>query len=505
MNLSAPSNSNELVEAGKRELYTQNPKSAVASLTKAIDLNPTLFEAFYFRALAKQILRQLAQQQGQFEEVLTLQANAFDDVSECIRLNPDYVDAYLLRSDLYIGFNYQFDNAKDDLRMALNLVPNSVTALLKLAQIFLHPFAQDSQEALRLVSRAISIDPSNDSAIRMRFQLHKNLGQRKEAVEDLGLLIAKDPTNATLYCDRAELREQLHECQGALADLDRACQISDEWKMYRGQFHMLHRQFDLAEKDLLQAIETMEPQFRHMPIMRLTAMYVGLRKFDKALKLVNALLELGPETMMSSYYSVRSHILLELGDDGNALADCNRVLTGVEEEARMGSWGSDNLENNLSYKADKAKALIKRGAIYSRKQEKALANKDFDAAFKLISSPHDYESIGRLGETLMSIGNYQASAQMFSDIIKANPNSDKAFFHRGTAYMKTNMSDNAIQDFSECIRLNPQHADALNARAALYDLKGRKDLAAADRKIASDPDLQFHFLPEEFDEWKLFH
>lgn len=500
-------NANELVDAGKQELDNQNPKCAVDSLTKAIELNPTLFEAFYLRALAKQILRQFAHEQRQFDDVLTLQSNAFDDVSECIRLNPNYAEAYLLRSDLYLGFNYQFDKAIDDLRMALDLVPNSVTALLKLAQIHSHPFVgQNFPEALRLVSRAVNIDPANDAAILMRFQLHKNLGQINGAIEDIGLLIAKDPANATLYYDRAELREVLQDCKGAFADLDSACQLSDEWRMFRGQTYMKHRRFDLAEKDLLYAVETAESTWRHFPLMILTAMYAGLQQFDKALDKINTLLELGPDTMINPYLSARSYVYLKLGDSDKALADCNRVLAGVEEEARRFTFGGDNnLDDNITYKTDKARALIKRGAVYWHKQSRVLAQSDFEAAYKLLSPPKDYETLGRLAETLISTGDYQSAVQMFCEIIEANPNSDKALFQRGTAYAKVNMSDRAIQDLSECTRLNPRHFEALNALAELYELKGRRDLAATAQKAASDPGLQVHFLPDDFDEQRLFH
>lgn len=497
MDSSPHSNSAQLVDAGKKEFHDQNFKCAVDTLTKAIELDPSASEAFYFRALAKLNLSGVGYEQRQFGDFIDMRSSALDDLTECIRLNPAHTDAYILRSDLFIGTNYQFPKAIEDLQVVLRLVPNSLPALLKLAAIYQHPMAQDLAQALAFISRAASVDPSNESVINMRLRLNRSLGNTREAIEDLGVLIAKVPTEAKLFVDRSELREQLYDCQGAIADLNSACQISDEWKLVRSQFYILHRQFDLAEKDLFDEAKNGAPNFRHFPHMKLCTIYMGLGQLDKAMQQVNTLLELGPDTMLNSYYSIRAKIYLKLGDAAKALEDCNRVVAMIDEEGAKSSWGVD--------KSMKASALIKRGAIYSHCKDRTSAHNDFDEAYKLISSAQDYESFGKLGETLMSIGNYQGAVGMFSEIIKAVPNSDKAYFRRGTAHTNLGQNDKAIQDFSECIQLNPNHVEALNARAALYEMKGRNDLAAVDRNAVSDPNLQLHVLPDEFDEWKLFH
>lgn len=502
MNFSSNLSPHELVEAGKKELHSQNFQAAHDLLTRAIEQNAAFPDAYYFRAVAKSGLSQQGYQQRQFENVVDMRATAMDDLNECIRLNPEHVDAYLLRSDAHLGFGYNFQNAIGDVQTALNLVPNSVAALLKLAALYSHPMALNRTEALRLVSRATNIDPSNEGAIRLRLNLNTGLGNIKEAIQDLGFLIEKYPTDTKLLLDRYELRDLLYDCKGALADLNSACQVSEEWRLIRGQFYIAHRQFDLAEIDLLAEVKRTEPQFRHFPHMKLAAMYFGLGKFEKALEQVETLLQLGPETMMEPYYSVRAKIYLSSGDTQRALEDCNRVLTSIEEGVAKSPWGT---EGNISYLTDRAKVYMKRGAVYTHMKERALAHSDFDTAYKLIMEAKDYEKLGALGETLMSLGNYQGAVTMFSDVIKAVPNSDKAYFQRGKAHTKLNLSDKAIQDFSDCIRLNLRNVKAINARATLYELQGRNDLAAADRKSVADPNMQLHAQSEAFDEWRLFH
>lgn len=495
-------NAKAILESGKLELSEQNFKCAVDSLTKAIELDGSLFEAFYYRALAKIHIYKLQQEQRQFDGLIELHKSAFDDVSESIRLNPTHLDAYLLRSDLFVGFNMQFDKAIEDLQSALKVAPDSVVALLKLAGIFCHPFSQRHSEALTLVHRAASIDPSNESAVRMKFQLHKGFGQTAEAIEDIGFLIAKEPGKASLYVDRAELHEKLHECDAALADLNSACQISDEWKLLRSEHHMLHRQFDLAEKDLLHRVGIGDSSWHHFPHMKLATLYVGCERYDKALEQLDTLLQLGPESMTTNYFLTRSFIHLRLGNTEQALRDCEEALSLIESEGKNNSWGG--IENNLSYQKDMALALINRGAIWY-KQDRKLAKNDFDGAYRVMSSEKDKGVIGKLGETFLSTGDYQSAERMFSEIIIANPKCERAYWQRGKAYLKQNEMDKAVADFSKCIQLQPNHIHALIARAEVYELQRKDALAALDRKTASEASARTHSLPEEFSEWALFH
>ncbi len=498
-------NGKELFESGMRDYGAQNFEAALESFTKAIEFDANLCEAFYYRALSKTHIYQLGRDQHQFGELIELLKSSLDDVSEAMRLNPAYVDAYLLRSDLFITFNMQFDNAADHLQTVLKMAPNSVPALMKLAGIFSHPFFKRHSEALSLVRRAAAVDPSNETVISMQYQLNRSLGHKKEALVDLAFLIAKNPDNATHYVDRAELLEQLQECETALDNWNHACQISDEWRLLRSEFHMLHQRYELAEKDLLHIAGSGDPHFQHFPHMKLTTLYVGLERFDKALEQVDTLLKLGPATMMTSYFLVRSFIHLRLGNSEMALQDGNQALSRIEEEEVQLSDMFGGIENNLTFQQNKARALINRGAVYWHKEDRKLAVHDFEGAYNVLSSPKVNGAIGKLGETFMSIEDYQSAERIFSEVIMANPESERAYFQRGKALMKLKMFDKAIADLSKCIQLQPNHADALNARAEVYELQHQDALAGADRRIAAEASAQNHSLPEKFNEWALFH
>ncbi|MGH7024811.1 MAG: tetratricopeptide repeat protein [Caulobacteraceae bacterium] len=93
--------------------------------------------------------------------------------------------------------------------------------------------------------------------------------------------------------------------------------------------------------------------------------------------------------------------------------------------------------------------------------------------------------------------NDEASIQACTDLINAKtlPNAKLAlaYYDRGNAYNVLGEQDQAIPDYDEAIRLNPDYPDAYASRAAAYDAKGlyfqsqgQKDQAQAQFRRAID-------------------
>jgi tetratricopeptide (TPR) repeat protein len=72
----------------------------------------------------------------------------------------------------------------------------------------------------------------------------------------------------------------------------------------------------------------------------------------------------------------------------------------------------------------------------------------------------------------------------FSEAIRLDPSFAAAYSSRGAARFYQGDSDLAIADCSEAIRLDPPNAiKAYTLRASVYERKGDKDKAAADRAM----------------------
>jgi tetratricopeptide (TPR) repeat protein len=70
--------------------------------------------------------------------------------------------------------------------------------------------------------------------------------------------------------------------------------------------------------------------------------------------------------------------------------------------------------------------------------------------------------------------------QDFDQAIKLDPNYAEAFYDRGSAYFQKGDYDRALQEYNEAIRLKPDYVDAYNNRGDVYYQKGDIDHALED-------------------------
>jgi tetratricopeptide (TPR) repeat protein len=89
----------------------------------------------------------------------------------------------------------------------------------------------------------------------------------------------------------------------------------------------------------------------------------------------------------------------------------------------------------------------------------------------------------------LSEGNYDQAIQSFSEAIRVYPQSPGAFYGRGVAYFAKGDYGQAIQDFSEAIRLNPSTPKALLNRGLAHLYAGQFSEAQQDlsRNLQLDP------------------
>ncbi|MDX2077128.1 MAG: tetratricopeptide repeat protein [bacterium] len=77
-------------------------------------------------------------------------------------------------------------------------------------------------------------------------------------------------------------------------------------------------------------------------------------------------------------------------------------------------------------------------------------------------------------------GRYDDAIRDYTETVRLNPQYANAYVNRGVAYADKNDYDRAIADYNEAIRLNPQDADAYYNRGLAYYNKNDYDRAIAD-------------------------
>lgn len=84
------------------------------------------------------------------------------------------------------------------------------------------------------------------------------------------------------------------------------------------------------------------------------------------------------------------------------------------------------------------------------------------------------------GKKLSSVENADQAIDNYSKAIKIDPKFAKAYNNRGIAYVWKKKYDLAITDFNKAIKLDPKNGKAYNNRAIVYSYQGETDKARQD-------------------------
>jgi tetratricopeptide (TPR) repeat protein len=144
--------------------------------------------------------------------------------------------------------------------------------------------------------------------------------------------------------------------------------------------------------------------------------------------------------------------------------------------------------------AKEANKLARDGAEASRSQE---WDKAVDLLRKATALDHKYAQ--NLAAVYQQRGYAAATSQQFQDAIsdygeaiKINPEDPRIYEQRAAVEMKLNEMDKALADYSEAIKLKPNEVRYLNYRAYIYELKNdlKNSMADTEKVLKLDANNQ---------------
>jgi tetratricopeptide (TPR) repeat protein len=174
---------------------------ALKDFSRVADKNPYMPSGFWYRAIV------LAQQKEY--------AKALSDFDRVVELRPEDPGVYINRGIT----RYQLDDlrgAMDDLDKAIELEPRNRLALLDRG--ILRAEVGDLNRAVDDFSRALALDPSDLITLFNRSLVNIQLGNAKAALADLNIIIENKPQFAQGYMARAEAKTMLNDPNGAALD-----------------------------------------------------------------------------------------------------------------------------------------------------------------------------------------------------------------------------------------------------------------------------------------------
>ncbi|HXM34159.1 MAG TPA: tetratricopeptide repeat protein [Pyrinomonadaceae bacterium] len=144
-------------------------------------------------------------------------SKAIADITEAIKLKPDYGDGYLLRSS-FRAMTGDIDGALADLGRVIELMPSRGQTHFERATLRLAK--NDVAGAMADLDLAVSKGYKTDGVYSMRAQLRWQREDLKGALSDLDASITLNPNNPRSYATRGQMRLILEDKTGAFSDLN---------------------------------------------------------------------------------------------------------------------------------------------------------------------------------------------------------------------------------------------------------------------------------------------
>ena len=211
-------------------------KEAIEDYDKALSMQPDNWDLNFKRALAQESIKDYDGAMASYSDIikrkssfdaayigrarlnLTLKdtISALDDINKAININPNSVNAYIIRADISINQQHNYKEALADMDKAIKLQPRQIGLFINRA--FLRYKLDDYFGAMSDYDYALQLDPLNITALFNRSVLRMEVRDYNNALDDLNQIIALNPTNYRALFNRASVHTQLRQYKQALAD-----------------------------------------------------------------------------------------------------------------------------------------------------------------------------------------------------------------------------------------------------------------------------------------------
>ncbi len=300
--------------------------------------------------------------------------------------------------------------------------------------------------------------------------------------------VQKSPHKGRPYMSRGSEYFQQGDFTKAISDYDKAIELSPDYMIvYIDRAVAYSKQGKLTEaiRDLNKAIE-INPH-REEPYFNLGNFFADQGNHIQAIQGYTKAIEINPNRAQS--YSHRGDSYAKQGNDIQAISDYTRAIeidpsfaeaynNRGSVYARQGNYSQAILDYSTSLEINpqfaEAYSNLKNARLMQGNPTKAISEKDY---FKL-------------GATSFRQGNFTDAISDFTEAVKINPNFAQAYNDRGLAYYNEGNYSTAIIDYNKAIGLDPDYADAYYNRGLAWDRQANQTQALSDfnKAIKIKPD-----------------
>ncbi|MEY4572718.1 MAG: hypothetical protein RLZ10_1966, partial [Bacteroidota bacterium] len=391
----------------------------------------------------------------------------------------------------------------------------------------------------------IEIDTKEPLFYSNRAAIYQKQQNYELALADYTQAISNEKENPRWYEERANCYIEKGDFTAALKDLDKAIEIASDDPVYynnRADFYKDYKnEAELAQKDYATALKLSKDPYQSSRALNNRALIYNVQeKLDLAVEEYSKAIEIFPN--YSLFYSNRADIYAKQGKLTEALQDYTKAIELDPKNAEHYFYRAEFNTNNLNKPYD---ALVDyslaisldsletsywwhRGMLFSEKlNNQQLAIEDFDQILKIIpkdinalnwrtifydrnndveNAKAGYQKIISFGDSIKkleySIEDYGWANINLAEIYQCEDKIDEALklYNEGINYMPDHVEayywrawffalylskyDEAINDFSASIKLEPKNPHWLLNRSKIYHLKGDLKSAKSDMNNA---------------------
>ena len=318
---------------GRVHAAREDWEAAIDALSEAIELDSENADAYYIRGQAYLALGMVPSGLRDAQECRPGPAcrRADNDFGNAVRVNPDFVDAYVARAHLRV-IRGATAPAIRDYDEAIWREPDNPDYYQQRGMAYVR--LGRKSEAVADFEHAIRLDPGRAAAYRARGLAYVELGQPELAIPSFDEAVRLDPQDPGAYFGRATARASLGQTEEALADFDSAIRLfADDPEAYKGRGKVRVELGDLesAVDDFGSAIRLAHPDPE--PLRLRAAAYVELGRLEDAVKDLDGAIRLDRGDADS--INARGLAYLELGEPEQALKDfATAISTERTDNAR---------------------------------------------------------------------------------------------------------------------------------------------------------------------------
>ena len=326
---------------------------------------------------------------------------------------------YYLESRLHLK-NNDFDKAVISLEKALALDPESFVITWDLVGLYLRN--QDTEKALAAAEKLVRINPENADALMLLIELKKDSLDEKELLEKLNKIISLDPENKEAF-------------------------------LRLGKIYLEKENYPKAQ-DLFEKMTEQFPDY-YVAFYYLGEIYLQQKEYENAKTQFLKTLELEPDLIEARFQLIEILNIENPAKNDQAILDYYKEILDIDPENEQAQIGMALHYYKNKMTADAREIFIRLGREVEKNSKLAMV----------------------AVEEYISKKKYKDAVIVFSEMLKADPESSTLNFFTGMAHEANEDFKAAIDRFKKIKPEHPQYKKTIIRIAYLYKQLGENQTA----------------------------